>query len=307
MHTQTQNASDRSRRRVSLGDVFGLLLYLSTICGEVMLGASARWLLTYLGAATVGVFVPFGLSAESLAWVGALAPIAFSVAGLLRPGRGWVWGRRLGARRPTAEEDALIAEALGLLRGADPGLKAPAASYVLDAPLLQAGARGRALVLTRRLVESPSLPAVLAHELGHANTLDGRLREALARLELWGDPLGMPRPPRGSELRFEADSDRRGALLWGLMRWTLRLAGGGDARRLLGWLWAAHWRSREYAADAYAASLGQGGELARFLTDQGLPFDAPQPGVLFRFDEHPPVALRLDRLQAILSGARGSK
>jgi Zn-dependent protease with chaperone function len=303
MHTQTQNSSGRRHRRVSVGELVGLVLYLLTISGEVMLGASARWLLAYLGAAIVGAFVPLGLSAEALALVAALTPIAFSVAGLLRPGRGWVWGRRLGARRPTTEEKASIDEALALLRLADPGLRRPAAYYVLDAPSLAAGVRGRTLILTRRMVESPSLSAVLAHELGHVNTLDGRLTEALERLVLWGDPLGLPRDEPGRAVEF--DDGLLGALLWGCMRWSLRLAGGSCARGLLTPFWTLHWRAREYAADSYAASLGQGGELARYLTDQELPFDSPQPGFFFAGAEHPPVALRLERLAGL--AAKGSK
>jgi len=306
MHTQAQDASKLLQGRVSLGELVGLLLYLSTICVEVVLGASTRWLLTFLGAAAVGVFFPFGVSAEELAWLAAAAPIAFSVAGLFRPGRGRVWGRRLGARPPTAEEAASIAEAFGLLRRTDRCFRAPGACYVLDAPLLEAGVRGRALILTRPLVESVSLPAVLAHELGHANTLDGRLREALERLVLWDDPLALSRPQRGREVYVGSDFDPRGALLWGCMRWALRLAGGSCGRQLLRPLWSMHWRSREYAADAYAAWLGQGGELARYLTDQGLPFDSPQPGLLRRA-EHPPVALRIDRLQAHLPDKNGER
>ena len=298
MHTQTQNSSDRRTRRVAVGELLvGLPLYLLTLAGEAMLAGPVRWLLVYLGAAIGGAWIPFGPSAEALAWAGALMPIAFSAAALLRPGRGWVWGRRLGARRPTDEEAEKIAAALELLRGADPGLRAPVACYVLDAPSLAAGVRGRALILTPRLVESPSLAAVLAHELGHVSSLDGRLREALERLTLWGDPLGPPQAPRGREVSLEASVDSRGALLWGAMRWSLRLAGGGEGRALLAWFWAGYWRRREYAADAYAARLGQGGELARYLTDQGLPFDVPQPGLFLRAPEHPPVALRLERLR----------
>jgi Zn-dependent protease with chaperone function len=304
MHTQTQSSSSGCRGPVSVGELPGLLLFLLTISGEVMLAASVRWLLIYLGAAIGGAWVPFGLSAEVLAWSGALMPIVLSVAALLRPGRGWVWGRRLGARPPTEIERAKVEAALELLRAADPRLRAPAGVYVLDGPTLAAAVRSRAVVLTARLVESPLLAAVLAHELGHVNSLDGRLREALECLTLWGDPLGPPRDPRGREVRFEPDPEHRGALVWGAMRWSLRLAGGGEARMLLAWPWAGYWRRREYAADAYAARLGQGGELARFLTDQGLPFDAPQPGLFFRAAEHPPVALRLERLRRLEEGVR---
>jgi hypothetical protein len=128
MHAQTENAQVHRRSRAfAVGAASGFALYLLTLSGEAMLGVPVRWLLVYLGAAIVGAFLPLGLSAEELAWVASLAPIAWSLAGLLRPGQGWVWGRRLGARRPTTEEAASISEALGLLRAADPGLSAPAA------------------------------------------------------------------------------------------------------------------------------------------------------------------------------------
>src|ERR1700704_2061984 len=98
MHTQTENTEVRSRRgTMSSGAATGLALYLLTISGEVMLGAGVRWLLAYLGAAIAGTIVPFGVGAEGLAWAAALAPIVWSLAGLALPGRGRMWGRRLGA------------------------------------------------------------------------------------------------------------------------------------------------------------------------------------------------------------------
>ena len=57
--------------------------------------------------------------------------------------------------------------------------------------------------------------------------------------------------------------------------------------------------SREYAADAYAASLGQAEDLARYLSDNELPFDLPQPRLPFNRAEHPPVAMRIERLLAV--------
>jgi Zn-dependent protease with chaperone function len=307
MHTQTENAQiHRDRPGSWLSPAVGLGLYLLTLTGEVMLGASTRWLLAYLGAATVGAFVPLGLSAEGLAWVAALTPILWSVMGLALPGRGRVWVRRLGARRASAEEAMTVTDALELLRSADPGLPGPAGYYVLDDPLPAAAVRGRTLILSRGLLESESLAAVLAHELGHVDSLDGVLTEALERLALWDDPLAPALPERGGEARVELDHDAEGAFLWGLLRWALRLAGGSFAQRLLNPLWAAHWRAREYAADAYAADLGQAEDLARHLTDQELPFDAPQPGLLFKAANHPPVALRVERLLASPEG-RGSE
>ena len=306
MHTQTESTEGhRHIRAIAPGAARGLALYLLTISGEVMLGASVRWLLAYLGAAIAGTIVPLGGRAEGLAWVAALAPIAWSLAGLALPGRGRVWGRRLGARRLSGEEVAAVDDALALLRSADPDLPGPASLYVLDDPLPGAAVRGRTLILSRGLLDhTGSLPAVLAHELGHADSFDGRLTEALERLALWGDPLAPVRREAGGS--GETYDDPHGGLLWGLLRWTLRLAGGSFAQQLLAPLWAAHWRAREYAADDYAASLGQAEDLAGYLADQEQPFDAPQPGLFFNPAEHPPVALRIERLLGSF-GREGSK
>ena len=306
MHTQPESVQEHPAGTAPvLAAAAGLGLYFLTLTGEVVLGAGIRWLLFYLGAATAGAIVPLGLSAEVLAWVAALTPILWSLTGLALPGRGWVWGRGLGARRPSAEEGDLLLDAFELLRGVDPRLLAPAVCYVLDDPLPAAAVRGRSLILTRGLLESESLAAVMAHELGHANSLDGVLTEALSRLALWDDPLAPRLPEHRGEAERDFDGNPRGGFLWGLLRWTLRLAGGSFARRLLGPLWAAHWRAREYAADAYAASLGQAEDLARHLSDQEQPFDLPQVGLFSRL-EHPPVALRIERLNAAAAGV-GSK
>lgn len=301
MHTQAESEHREWRPTApALFAATGPALYLLTLAGEGMLGAGTRWLFVYLGAATVGAIVPLGPSAEALAWTAALMPILWSLLGLALPGRGLVWGRRLGARRPSAEEATAIADALALLRCADPDIPDPAGLYVLDDPLPAAAVRGRTLVLSRALVESESLAAVLAHELGHAESLDGRLTEALERLDLWGDPLA-PTPAEGGE-DARPDPDPRGGLLWAILRWALRLSGGGFAQSLLAPLWAAHWRAREYAADAFAASLGQAEDLARHLADTEQAFDAPRPGLLLRAASHPPVALRIERLLAAPAG-----
>jgi Zn-dependent protease with chaperone function len=68
-------------------------------------------------------------------------------------------------------------------------LREPNGCYVLDDPLPSAAVRGTTVILSRGLLESASLAAVLAHELGHINSLDGHLTEALNRLALWDDPL----------------------------------------------------------------------------------------------------------------------
>ncbi|HWO16367.1 MAG TPA: M48 family metalloprotease [Solirubrobacterales bacterium] len=302
MHAQAESVPEhRAHFASSLHVASGLGLYLLTLTGEAMLGAGVRWLLTYLGVSALGVLLPLGPGAEQLAWFAALAPLVWSLAGLFFPGRAWIWRRRLGARAPSAEEASAIDDALALLRSIDPSLPGPSGCYVLDEPLPEAYVRGRTVILSRGLVDSDALAAALAHELSHVNSLDGRLTEALGRLALWGDPLAPPRPERGEEDRFESRNERGGVLL-GCARWVLRAAGGTLAQQLLSPLWAAHWRAREFAADAYAASLGQGEDLARHLCEQVLPFDVPQRRLLFNAAQHPPTAHRIERLLANFEG-----
>jgi Zn-dependent protease with chaperone function len=299
MHTQTESVKHRRASASSvLAVVTAFTLYLLTLTGEVVLGASVRWVLVYLGAAIAGAFVPLGLSAEALAWAAAVAPLAYSVLGLVLPGQGRRWHRSVGARRPTVEEAGAIEDALGELRSVKSSRSGPTNFYVLDELLPVAAVRGHTVIVSRGLVESESLAPVLAHELGHVDSLDGPLTEALVRLILWRDPLAPVPPEHGQDYMDKPGA--KGGLLLGLARWALRLAGGSVTQQLLKPLWAAHWRAREYAADAYAASLGQAEELARHLTEQELPFDGPHRRFLFDCSEHPPAARRVERLLAIL-------
>jgi Zn-dependent protease with chaperone function len=145
------------------------------------------------------------------------------------------------------------------------------------------------------MIEADALPAVMGHELGHVNTLDGRLTEALNRLSFWDDPLSLS-PTEGERSGDVLRSpDPRGAVPWALMRLTARLTGGTVALRLLAPAWAAYWRSREYAADSYAGSLGQAEDLVCYLRDQEQALDVPPRGI-FNDRPHPPVALRIERL-----------
>lgn len=294
MHTQPESVKhSRIRKQTRLSATAAFVLYLLTLAGEAMLGAPVRWLLVYLGATIVGALVPLGLSAEGFAWIAAVAPLAYSALGLALPGQGRLWRRRLGARLPTVDEQAVFDAAFEQLQAADPSLCPPAGLYVLDQPLPMALVRGRSMIFSRGTLECEALPAVLAHELGHADTLDGRVTLALARLALWDDPLG---PPKTERWEYHSDFDGRGRLLFAVVRWSLRFAGGSVPQQLLRPLWASYWRAREFAADANAARLGQAPDLAQHLAEQELPFDSPRPHTFFDCGEHPPVAQRIERL-----------
>jgi Zn-dependent protease with chaperone function len=306
MHAQTDRSAPRGpiAATAPFPAVLGFGLYLLTLAVEALLGAGARWLLVYLGASVLGAIVPLGPGAGVLAWLAALLPLAYSVCGLILPGRASLWRLRLGSRRPSDSEDDALRAGLELLGPGGHALARRVAIGVIDDPLPNAAVRGRAIIVSRGLLESASLPAVLAHELAHARGLDGRLSEALGRLVLWADPLGPARREGEIERRDEAEPDPQGRLLWSLARLLARLAGGGCAEQLLAPLWAPYWRTREYAADAYAAALGQGEDLATHLADFEQPFDIPQRGLL-RLDQHPPIAFRIERLLALANG--GSK
>jgi Zn-dependent protease with chaperone function len=235
-----------------------------------------------------------------------LIPTAWAILALISPlGGGWWWRQNLGGRQPTAEERGAYEEALASLsqRAIRP-LPKPAGWFVLDYPELDAAVCGDSLMLSRGLIESEYLPAVLAHELGHLATSDGKLTAALNRLVIHPPPLGEEREQvRGRAWVVPEDRFTFGLFgvqaLWWLIRFAVRFAKGGLALRLFGPFWGSYWREREYLADAYAASLGQGERLAFFLELHALVHDHPVPFIWLTEHTHPPVALRVAKLRAL--------
>jgi Zn-dependent protease with chaperone function len=176
---------------------------------------------------------------HTLAWIVGYGPLILSGATLILPLGGWLWQQQSGGRAPSERERLIYDDALDRLAQANPGLRAPQRWFVLDEPVLNAAVYANTLMLTRGLIESGYLEPTLAHELGHLDSSDGRLTAALHRLTV---------PPR-NRLRFPLKT--LGLIFSGGMGvWVMRVP------------WAAYWRAREYQADAYAATLGQGQALA---------------------------------------------
>ncbi len=123
---------------------------------------------------------------------------------------------------------------------------------------------GRKLTLDEGLFKSSYLRPLLAHELGHYNSADVNLREILGCL-----------PP---------------ALLvvCGIVGLPIGL---GPFVTFLFWPW--YWRQREYAADLFAARVGQANELIQAL-DQVVHPREKRKTIFLR--EYPYVAERIDRL-----------
>ncbi|HEY3865028.1 MAG TPA: M48 family metalloprotease [Solirubrobacteraceae bacterium] len=278
----------------------------------------ARYLLALL--AVFAVLVIEGNPHGGTEWaLLALVPTAWSTVALLNPtGGAWWWQTRAGGREPSKREQLAYDDAVELLQAnAATPLPLPKHWFVIDSPQPDAAVCGDALMLSRGLLETDHLPAVLAHELGHLASPDARLTAAINRLIVLSTPFragaaaGRSRPqmelvPR---LQYTPQEDTNvfdlepGLIqaLFGFLRFLFiasLFAKGGLGLWLTGPFWGRYWRSREYHADQYAARLGQADELADFLEIHALIHDNPIPFLWLTEHTHPPTELRIDRLRA---------
>jgi Zn-dependent protease with chaperone function len=242
-------------------------------------------------------------SAEGLVQL-ALIPTGWSILALITPlGGGWWWRTNMGGRDPSERETAAYNDAIQLLqaRSRRP-LRLPTLWYVTDEPQPDAAVCGDTLMLSRGLLENEYLPAVLAHELGHLTTSDGKLTAAINRLIINPLPKTREKQERQGNIvilggsRLLLSITLFGATLW-TARLVIRFARGGLGLRFLTPAWGTYWRQREYTADAYAASLGQADELADFLEIHALLHDHPIPLIWLTEHTHPPTELRIDQLR----------
>ncbi len=249
----------------------------------------------------------------------ALIPTAWSVVALVNPAGGaWWWQTRAGGREPSKREQLAYQDAIELLQtNTKSPLPLPAHWFVIDSPQPDAAVCGDALMVSRGLLETNHLPAVLAHELGHLASPDARLTTAINRLIVFSTPFRasaaagrsrlqmelLPRlqyTPRPATDVFDLEPNLTQAL-FGFLRFLFILslfAKGGLGLWLTGPVWGRYWREREYHADQYAAGLGQADELADFLEIHALIHDNPIPFLWLTEHTHPPTELRIDRLRS---------
>jgi Zn-dependent protease with chaperone function len=308
------------RRERQMLSPASLLMYVLTLSAELPV-ILARIFLSLLAAIVVRQLQ--GDPNGDLSWAQlALVPTLWSILALATPiGGSWWWRTRAGGRDPSARELLAYNDAVELLEAyaSDP-LELPKRWFVLDTPEPDAAVCGDTLMLSRGLLEGEHLPAVLAHELGHLATPDGRLTAALNRLVIFSSPLGPTaeetphtRDRRGAdesprEARDELDS------IWFAILGTARvltkialLARGGLGLRITGPAWGRYWRDREYKADQYAATLGQADELADFLEIHALIHDHPVPFIWLTEHTHPPSELRIDKLRKAAQAEAGGR
>jgi Zn-dependent protease with chaperone function len=251
-----------------------VLLYAVTWALQVLCG----WLRSIAAAFVLLVvtwIAGWELPIDALALVIGFGPLLISLATLVLPLGGWWFQQTEGGRRPSEREAAVFEIAFEQLRAADPDLRAPRRWFVTDGPEPNACAYADTLMLTRGLLDSPALPAVLAHELGHLNSSDARVSAALYRITTW--PRERARKPFG--LLSFLISGRIGL-------WPVRAP------------WAIYWRRREAIADSYAARLGQGPTLAGYLDTHALAGDLPTPFKDFGESSHPWTEHRIEGLEA---------
>jgi Zn-dependent protease with chaperone function len=245
---------------------------------------------------------PLG-GAQGLAEI-ALIPTGWSVLALMTPfGGGWWWAQNMGGRDPSQREQLAYQDAVEHLQAQSSGpLRLPGFWFVLDEPLPDAAVCGNTLMLSRGLLESEYLPAVLAHELGHLDSSDGKLTAAINRLIINPLPKTREKQPAQHDLvvtggdRLLLTITMFGAALW-VLRLMIRFAQGGLGLRIMAPGWGSYWREREYTADQHAARLGQAEELADFLETHALIHDHPVPFIWLTEHTHPPTELRIDKLR----------
>jgi Zn-dependent protease with chaperone function len=311
-HTFDQGLAlvSRALRRFSPGSLAMFALALASELPVLL----TRVLIAAITVSIVDLLTGHPDHGAQMLWLGAL-PTLWAILALITPiGSGWWWKQRSGGRRASEREQLAYNDAIETLQShSQTPLVLPRKWFVIDAPLPDAAVNGHTLMLTRGLLESSHLPAVIAHELGHLATPDGRLTAALNRLVLVKPPQtatelllahlaqkSQNHPPRPALLGDETIRTLYQAARIGL--WALLFARGGLGLRLTRPVWGIYWRRREYTADAYAAGLGQADELAEFLEAHALIHDHPVPYIWLTEHTHPPTELRIDKLR---NNARG--
>ncbi len=263
----------------------GIVLYAVTLAGQ-FLGAIARGWITVIALAILGLITGWSIPIEPIALTVAFAPLAASLLSVLCPplvapidGR-W-WEMSSGGRAPEPDEREAFNQAFSELQEVNPTLRPPRHWFVAEEPGRNAAAYASSLRVDRGLLESPHAAAVIAHEMGHLRSSDSRFTSALNLLLI--KPMDTPEAHPLWTLPFRG-------LLW--------LASGQAVLWLTANTWEMYWRSREFAADEYAARLGQAHALAQTLTHESLPHEHSIPSMRFSRATHPYTKPRIARLQA---------
>jgi Zn-dependent protease with chaperone function len=262
-----------------------LVLYTITLAGQLF-AAFVRVLSAYIILALIALITGWPIPSNTLALVIGFAPLVLSLLALIIPplilpidGR-W-WEISSGGRPPEQDEHEAFDDAIEQLREIKPNLRVPRHWFVAEDPSCNAAAYASTMRVDRGLLESPYAAAVIAHELGHLNSSDGRLSSAIRLMLLTDMPIPTLYP------------------LWSLpFRGLAWFATGAAVLSFMANPWEMYWRSREYIADQYATRLGQGLPLALHLENEALPYERPIHRMRYSRASHPYTKPRIARLRA---------
>jgi Zn-dependent protease with chaperone function len=296
--------------------VRGFLLYSVTLIIELV-SVGVRFILL---SAFLMLFLDQNW-ALALGAIAGLAPPARSLLVLAGVPSGHRAVRRsLRARPLNAAEQARFDQAVQPIR--DQGVVLPQTIFTVPAQGLNAAVSGRTLYIFQDLYTSRYLPGIIAHELGHYHSLDGRMLLALRSLTVPGGFMFVYVMLQLLQwIAYALSLALSGLLILVFMLFRLRLAAavgaifdivmtllrmliifavGGVGPAMLGSFWRNHFIEREYAADAYAARLGYAGDLIAFfqhhvLTDVSIPW--------YEQPTHPPSSRRIANLRNVAATA----
>jgi Zn-dependent protease with chaperone function len=262
----------------------GYGLYAITLFCHLLSGF-ARGVIVYLVLWFIGLFAPWSIPAEHIAWVVAYGPLVISLLSLFFPPLQWImgywWEMDSGGRRPTQDELETYERALDSIALEDERFKVPRHWFVAEEDGYNASVFAHSVCVTRGLLEDrEAAPAFISHEYPHLRLGDGRMMCALQFLLLW--PMEIPElgPLRSLPLR---------GLPW--------VASGAAVDWFFSNPWQTYWRSREYVSDNYTIRVGQGPAFARSLRSHALPYEQPIRRMRFSAASHPYSKQRIARLE----------
>lgn len=255
-------------------------------------------------ASISSMFLALGSTRDIVVFLVCWFPLVASLLTFVLPGGFFLRRFALGGRPLSQREREAVELARQNLSSHNQGVRWPTHIYVLDKQGFESYVIGTTLYLSSALIQSPYLSAQIAHSLGHINSIDGQLVLAIRRFVLLpvylaSRAIGQAAP--GIYRITTASSDSATGCLAAVLVWlfslVVSLGGGGFGLWVLNLAWAWFWRQREYAADRYAADLGQQANLVGYLESRGpvneTLFDIATPYLVL---QPPPLELRIDRL-----------
>jgi hypothetical protein len=288
---------------------FVVVVWLSSKAGETI-----QHIVTTNLAGIGMVFIGIGLFLYVAVVIGiSWGPLIGSFLSLigLRGGADWFTSWSMNSRRGSDREKESYTNTLALIQTHSPQpMKASPTLRVLRKLTPEVYTVGSTIYISAPLLKPENgkdLLALMAHHLGHTNSIDGRLVLALRRLivppiYILAYGVDMVAPGLMTVARAAGATGYSANVVVWVINVMLSFAGGGLGLLLLSPLWIWYFKEvREPAADAFAASLGFKHQLIDHLEHNMEYFDWAVPYMMNPFSDN---ELRIDRLLKAQSARR---